>query len=65
MPLRLNSTTKQDKMYHFESTGDVLSSDDMVAFWTDWKKKYPIVSIEDGLDEDDWNGWKKLNRFYW
>ena len=51
---------KQDKMYHFESTGDVLSSDDMVAFWTDWKKKYPIVSIEDGLDEDDWNGWKKL-----
>ncbi len=51
---------KKDKMYHFESTGDVLSSDDMVAFWTDWKKKYPIVSIEDGLDEDDWNGWKKL-----
>ena len=51
---------KEDKMYHFESTGDVLSSDDMVAFWTDWKKKYPIVSIEDGLDEDDWNGWKKL-----
>ena len=51
---------KQDKMYHFQSTGDVLSSDDMVAFWTDWKKKYPIVSIEDGLDEDDWNGWKKL-----
>ena len=47
-------------MYHFESTGDVLSSDDMVAFWADWKKKYPIVSIEDGLDEDDWNGWKKL-----
>ncbi len=51
---------KEDKMYHFESTGDVLSSDDMVAFWTDWKKKYPIVSIEDGLDEDDWNGWKNL-----
>ncbi len=51
---------KEDKMYHFESTGDVLSSDDMVAFWADWKKKYPIVSIEDGLDEDDWNGWKKL-----
>jgi len=51
---------KEDKMYHFESTGDVLSSDDMVTFWTDWKKKYPIVSIEDGLDEDDWNGWKKL-----
>ena len=51
---------KEDKMYHFESTGDVLSSDDMVNFWADWKKKYPIVSIEDGLDEDDWRGWKKL-----
>ena len=51
---------KEDKMYHFESTGDVLSSDDMVAFWADWKKKYPIISIEDGLDEDDWRGWKKL-----
>lgn len=51
---------KKTKKYNFASTGDVLSSDDMVSFWTDWKKKYPIVSIEDGLDEDDWSGWKKL-----
>ena len=32
----------------------------MVSYWADWCKKYPIVSIEDGLDEDDWAGWKKL-----
>ena len=32
----------------------------MVDFWEDWTEKYPILSIEDGLDEDDWNGWKQL-----
>jgi len=49
------------KMYHFKkSTGDKLSIDDMVNFWADWCKKYPILSIEDGLAEDDWDGWKKL-----
>ncbi|MGH9660603.1 MAG: phosphopyruvate hydratase, partial [Bryobacteraceae bacterium] len=36
------------------------TSEQMVAFWKDWKKKYPILSIEDGLDEDDWAGWKAL-----
>lgn len=36
------------------------TSDDMIAFYEDWLNKYPIVSIEDGLDENDWNGWKKL-----
>ena len=53
---------KEDKKYHFESTGDVLTSDDMVSFWSDWQKKYPIASIEDGLDEDDWSGWKKMTQ---
>ncbi len=53
---------KEDKKYHFESTGDVLTSDDMVNFWADWKSKYPIISIEDGLDEDDWSGWKKMTK---
>jgi enolase len=49
------------KEYHFKkSTGERLSSSDMVNFWTDWSKKYPILSIEDGLDEDDWSGWKSL-----
>ena len=38
----------------------VISSDEMVAYWTEWRNKYPIVSIEDGMAEDDWNGWKKL-----
>ena len=33
----------------------------MVAYWKDWAAKYPIASIEDGLDEEDWSGWKKLN----
>ena len=46
--------------YVFESTGDSRTSAEMVAFWKDWTKKYPIISIEDGLAEDDWDGWKKL-----
>ncbi len=47
--------------YHFhKSNGAMLSSEEMVAYWSDWCKKYPIVSIEDGMDEDDWTGWKML-----
>lgn len=46
--------------YVFESTGDSRSSAEMVQFWKEWIEKYPIVSIEDGLDEDDWEGWKLL-----
>lgn len=38
----------------------VLSSDEMIAYWADWCEKYPIVSIEDGLAESDWDGWKKI-----
>lgn len=45
-------------LYLFESTGDSMTSAQMVDFWADWCKKYPIVSIEDGLAEDDWAGWK-------
>jgi enolase len=48
------------KRYVLESTGDSLTSEDMVAMWKDWCKRYPIVSIEDGMSEDDWDGWKKL-----
>ncbi|XOV69108.1 MAG: phosphopyruvate hydratase [Fluviicola sp.] len=44
--------------YIFESTGTEMSSAEMVEFWKDWCSKYPIVSIEDGLAEDDWDGWK-------
>ncbi|MBX2925601.1 MAG: phosphopyruvate hydratase [Chitinophagaceae bacterium] len=44
----------------YKSSGKVISSDEMVAYWTEWVNKYPIVSIEDGMAEDDWAGWKKL-----
>jgi enolase len=49
------------KVYHFhKSDGKKLSSDKMVDFWANWVKNYPIVSIEDGMAEDDWKGWKLL-----
>lgn len=51
---------KKKKYVFHKSDGKALSSDEMVAFWQKWIKKYPIVSIEDGLAEDDWEGWKKL-----
>ncbi len=51
----------KDKKYHFhKSDGKKLSSEEMVEYWVNWCKKYPIVSIEDGMDEDDWKGWKML-----
>lgn len=46
--------------YVFDSTGDVRTAAEMVDFWKDWTSKYPIVSIEDGLSEDDWDGWKLM-----
>ncbi len=52
---------EEEKVYHFhKSTGDKLSSAELVNYWKDWTKKYPIISIEDGLWEDDWAGWKDL-----
>jgi len=51
---------KETQKYVFESTGDERTAAEMVDFWTEWRNKYPIVSIEDGLDEDDWSGWKAL-----
>tara|TARA_B100000768_G_scaffold36543_1_gene35192 strand:- start:1034 stop:2323 length:1290 start_codon:yes stop_codon:yes gene_type:complete len=51
----------EEGVYHFhQSTGDKLTSSEMVDYWADWAKKYPILSIEDGLDEDDWAGWKSM-----
>jgi enolase len=50
-----------EKVYHFKkSTGDKLTSEQMVDYWADWCKKYPIISIEDGFAEDDWGGWKLI-----
>lgn len=50
----------EKKMYQLESTGESLTSADMVGVWADWCKRYPIVSIEDGCAEDDWEGWKLM-----
>ncbi len=52
----------EKKIYKFKkSTGDELTSSQMVDYWADWAKKYPIVSIEDGFAEDDWDGWKAIS----
>ncbi|MCU0352601.1 MAG: phosphopyruvate hydratase [Cytophagales bacterium] len=51
----------ESKMYHFKkSTGEKLTSSQMANYWKDWANKYPIISIEDGMAEDDWAGWKEL-----
>lgn len=51
----------ENKVYHFKkSSGEKLTSSEMVSYWKQWCEKYPIVSIEDGLAEDDWAGWKEL-----
>ena len=51
----------EEKVYHFKkSTGDKLTSSQMVDFWADWRKKYPIISIEDGFAEEGWDGWKLM-----
>lgn len=52
-----------EKVYHFhKSTNEKLTAADMVNYWKEWVDKYPILSIEDGLDEDDWDGWQELNK---
>ena len=50
----------RDGAYHLEGEGRTLSSEEMVDLWADLVDRYPIVSIEDGLDENDWDGWKLL-----
>jgi len=52
---------KKENVYHLhQSTGEKLSPNEMVDYWQNWTNQYPIISIEDGLDEDDWDAWKKL-----
>jgi enolase len=52
---------KDEKLYHLhKSSGEKLTSSEMVSMWANLAAKYPIISIEDGLDEDDWTGWKEL-----
>jgi enolase len=51
----------ENGVYHFKkSDGRKLSSAEMAGYWTEWVNKYPIISIEDGMDEDDWDGWKSV-----
>lgn len=52
----------EDGIYHLASEGRKLDSAEMVDFWADWVARYPIVSIEDGLAEDDWDGWALMTK---
>ncbi len=52
--------SEEDVYYFKDSTGDKLTGADMVNYWAEWVEKYPIFSIEDGLDEDDWDSWKAM-----
>ena len=49
-------------VYVLEGEGSRKSSEEMISFWEDWVSRYPVVSIEDGLDENDWDGWKGLTK---
>ncbi len=50
----------RDGKYHLEAEGKALEPDAMIAYWAEWVERYPIISIEDGLAEDDWDAWAKL-----
>ena len=53
---------KEDGKYHLPKRGTVMTSDEMIDMWEDFVNKYPIISIEDGLGEDDWEGWVRLTK---
>lgn len=50
----------EEGKYYFWKQEKMLTCDEMIVFWEDWVKKYPIISIEDGMAEEDWEGWQKL-----
>ena len=54
------SEIREGEAYVLASEDRSLSSEELASFWMDWVERYPIVSIEDGMDEDDWEGWKSL-----
>jgi len=56
------SEFRRGEVYDLVGEGTKRSSEEMVAFWRDWCRRYPVVSIEDGLAEDDWGGWERLTR---
>ena len=51
---------EETRLYNLRKEGKMLTSDQMVDFWLDWVNKYPIVSLEDGFAQDDWDGWKNF-----
>ncbi len=53
---------EEKQLYVFSSTGDELTSSQMASYWKEWIEKYPIISIEDGMYEDDWAGWAEHTR---
>ncbi len=57
-----SSSFYEDGVYNLRTEKRKITSEQMVAMWFDWVEKYPIVVLEDGLAEDDWEGWKLLNR---
>ena len=56
------SELHEDGAYRLRSEGRTLSSAELSGLWRDWCERYPVISIEDGLDEDDWQGWPALTR---
>src|SRR5690606_39868064 len=52
----------EDGRYVLRGEGRTLTTAEMVDFWAEWVDRYPIISIEDGLAEDDWDGWAELTR---
>lgn len=56
-----NEGDKKGYKFWKSNPGKLFSADEMIEFYTNWVNKYPIISIEDGLDENDWDGWAKLN----
>jgi enolase len=57
-----SSAFYEDGFYNLRTEKRKIDSEQMVAMWADWTKRYPIVVLEDGLAEDDWEGWKLLNK---
>ena len=53
---------EEDKCYHLPKRGTVMTSEQMVAMWADFVEKYPIISIEDGMGENDWEGWQLMTK---
>lgn len=53
---------KEDKCYHLPKRGTVMTSEEMVDMWEDFVNKYPIISIEDGMGENDWEGWQLMTK---